>query len=122
MFFMASPAFAAAHKPVQAVVYKVDSVTTSTESGKLVITAHGAVKTGGWTSPALRARSSKDARVMAFEFVAVPPPPDAAVIEALVPIEAKTIAPAPAARISAVRVTAETNDATADLPDREDSN
>lgn len=117
VFFAVGPAFAAPHQPAPKVVYKVDSVTTKTESGKLVITARGATRSGGWTNPALRAKSSKDARVMAFEFVAVPPPPDAAVIQALVPLEARAIAPAPGARITEVRITTETNDVTTLLSD-----
>jgi|GEM_PF-1154041 len=117
-FLAVSPAFAAPHQSTPKVIYKVDTVTTKTESGKLVITARGAAKSGGWTSPALRAKSSKDARVMAFEFVAVPPPPDAAVIQALVPLEARAVAPAPGARITEVRITSETNDATILLSDK----
>jgi hypothetical protein len=112
----ATPAFAAPHKAQSEPVYKVDSVTATADNGKLVLTAHGAVSSGGWTNPHLRPKQSKDRHVMAFEFVAVPPPPDAAVIEALVPIEARTVAPRPAARVSEIRVDTQTNDATATIP------
>jgi hypothetical protein len=114
--FAVAPAVAAPHKTAPEPVYKVDSVVTTNDDGKLVITAHGAVSSGGWTNPHLRPKASKDAHVMAFEFVAVPPPPDAAVIEALVPVDAKTVAPRPAARISEIRVDAESNDAVTDVP------
>lgn len=119
--FAAAPAVAAPHKPPPEPIYKVDSVVTTNDQGKIVVTAHGAVKSGGWTNPHLRPKVSKDAHVMAFEFVAVPPPPDAAVIEALVPVEAKTIAPRPAARISEIRIDAESNDADAQIPDENGS-
>lgn len=56
---------------------------------------------------------------MAFDFVAVPPPPDAAVIEALVPVEAQTTTPKPAARISEIRVDSESNDASFKIPEEE---
>jgi hypothetical protein len=115
--FAIAPAAAAPHKATPEPVYKVDSVITTNEEGKLVVTARGAVNSGGWTNPRLRPKASKDAHVMAFEFVAVPPPPDAAVIEALVPIEARTIAPRPAARISEIRVDAASNDADVQIPD-----
>lgn len=117
--FAIAPAIAAPHKATPEPIYKVDSVVTTSDAGKLVVTAHGAVKSGGWTNPHLRPKLSKDAHVMAFEFVAVPPPPDAAVIEALVPIEAKTIAPRPAARISEIRIDAESNDEGAVIPDED---
>ncbi|HVT24746.1 MAG TPA: hypothetical protein VHD95_08980 [Rhizomicrobium sp.] len=114
--FAIAPAVAAPHKATPEPIYKVDSVVTTNEEGKLVVTARGAVNSGGWTNPRLRPKASKDAHVMAFEFVAIPPPPDAAVIEALVPIEAKTIAPRPGARISEIRVDAESNDADVRIP------
>lgn len=114
--FAIAPAVAAPHKATPEPIYKVDSVVTTNDAGKLVVTARGAVKSGGWTNPHLRPKLSKDAHVMAFEFVAVPPPPDAAVIEALVPIEAKTITPRPAARISEIRIDAESNDADVQIP------
>jgi len=112
-----APAFAASHKATsQEPVYKVDSVTATTDEGRLVVTAHGAVRSGGWTSPHLRAKLSKDMHVMTFEFVAVPPPPDAAVIQSLVPVEAKTIAPLPGPRISEIRIDGESNDASIRIP------
>jgi hypothetical protein len=117
--FAIAPAVAAPHKPPPEPIYKVDSVVTTNDEGKLVVTAHGAVNSGGWTNPHLRPKASKDAHVMAFEFVAVPPPPDAAVIQALVPVEAKTIAPRPGARISEIRVDAENNDADTGIPSEE---
>jgi len=115
----ATPAFAAPHKAAPEPIAKVDSITATTDDGKLVVTAHGAVNSGGWTSPHLRPKASKDAHVMAFEFVAVPPPPDAAVIQALVPVEAQTTTPRPAARISEIRVDGESNDASFKIPEEE---
>ncbi len=115
--FAIAPAFAASHKAAPAPVYKVDSVSASTDAGKLVVTAHGAVKSGGWSNPRLRQKISKNAHVMAFEFIAVPPPPDAAVIQALVPVEAKATASLPPARVSEIRVEAESNDAVTKIPE-----
>lgn len=115
--FASTSAFAAPHKTTPEPIYKVDTVSATTDEGKLVVTAHGAVSSGGWSNPHLRQKSSKDAHVVAFEFVAVPPPPDAAVIQALVPVEAKAIATVPAARVSEIRVEAESNDAVTKIPE-----
>lgn len=112
-----TPAFAAPHKAAAEPIFKVDTVSATADEGRLVITARGAVSSGGWTNPYLRQKNSKDAHVMAFEFVAVPPPPDAAVIQALVPIEARTTTSVPLARISEVRVDAASNEATIAIPD-----
>ncbi|HEY4125030.1 MAG TPA: hypothetical protein VGM36_10475 [Rhizomicrobium sp.] len=95
-------------------------MSATTSGGKLEVTAHGAVSSGGWSNPHLRQKSSKDAHVMAFEFVAVPPPPDAAVIQALVPVTAEATASVPAARVSEVRVDANSNDATVAIPVRDE--
>lgn len=116
-----TPAFAASHKASPEPVYKVDSVTATTDDGKLVVTARGAARSGGWTNPHLRPKLSKDAHVMAFEFVAVPPSPDAAVIQALVPLEAQTTTQRPAARVSEIRVDAESNDASFKIPSEDDN-
>jgi hypothetical protein len=115
--FAAVPAIAAPHKTVPELVYKVDTATAVNDDGKIVVTAHGAVSSGGWTNPHLRPKGSKDVHVMAFEFVAVPPPPDAAVIQALVPLAATTTTARPSAHVGQIRVEAESDDVTVAIPD-----
>ena len=58
--FAASSAFAAPRKAVPEPIFKVDTVTTSTDGGKLVVTARGAASSGGWTNPHLRQKDLQE--------------------------------------------------------------
>lgn len=111
-----APAWAA---PAQrnTLIYKVDSATARVTGRKLTITAQGAVRTGGWENPQLRVKPQRipETDTLVVEFVATPPPQDAAVIQALLPVSATVTVGLPRYATTKVKVVAETNDVTADI-------
>ncbi|MBN9557338.1 MAG: hypothetical protein J0I26_07405 [Alphaproteobacteria bacterium] len=92
-------------------VYRVDTVTIApAPAGKLSVTASGAVRTGGWINPQLRPKDhQKERDTLVYDFVAVPPPPTAAVIQVLVPLQAGIVIPMPHSNITRIRIETETN-------------
>ena len=98
-------------------IYKVDSATAQVTGRKLTITAQGAVSTGGWENPQLRVKPQRtpEADTLVVEFVATPPPQDAAVIQALLPVSATVTVGLPRYATTKVKVVAETNNVTADI-------
>ncbi len=100
-------------------VYKVDAVSAAIEHGKLVVRAHGAVRSGGWQNPRLQKIRSADAGTIALQFAATAPPPDAMVIQAILPVDAVLELPRPRTAIVAIKVFAETNNLSAPIAVRE---
>ena len=98
-------------------IYKVDSVAASISNGKLVVIAAGAVSTGGWGKPRLRVKPGHkpEADTLEFEFVAPPPAPGTAVIQALIPVSATLTTKLPPYGVTHVKVDAETNSAAAEI-------
>ena len=98
-------------------IYQVDGVTVSIDHGQMVVTATGAVNSGGWTQPHLQRKAVHPAEsdTEEFEFVATPPPSDTAVIQALLPVSAIGRFPLPRYGAMQVKVDAESNSATAPL-------
>lgn len=98
-------------------VYKVDSVTAGVKGRKLTISATGAVNSGGWENPHLHALRQRHAETdtLVVEFLASPPPPNAAVIQALLPVSATITIGLPRYATTKVKVVAETNAMTADI-------
>ena len=98
-------------------IYQVDGVTVSIDHGQMVVTATGAVSSGGWTLPHLQRKAVHPAEsdTEEFEFVATPPPSDTAVIQALLPVSAIGRFPLPHYGAVQVKVDAESNSATAPL-------
>jgi hypothetical protein len=75
-------------------VYKVDSVIATLSRGLLSIQVKGAVPSGGWKAAKLRlVHSPADPHTIVVDFLAVPPPPDAAVIKGQLPVSANTVVP-----------------------------
>jgi hypothetical protein len=111
--FAASAANAASVKPV----YRVDQATAVISGHHLVITAKGAVRTGGWTHPKLVVRSKPASRPSQLEvsFVATPPSGKAVVIQATVPVKVKLKTRVPRYGVAEVRVVSETNTVTAEI-------
>ena len=106
---------APANKPAAQQIYKVDSVIATNKGKTIVVQSKGAVQTGGWTQAKLRVLHN-DGHVLTMELVAVPPPPDMTVINALVPIKADAKIRTPhAAAIVSVRVQASANEVTAQV-------
>lgn len=116
MFAMAAAGPApAAGKVHNMLIYKVDSVSAQVTGRKLTISAKGAVSSGGWENPHLRARPqhAAESATLDVEFLATPPPEGAAVIRALLPVSATLTVTLPRYATTKVTVKAETNEATA---------
>ena len=96
-------------------IYKVDTVTVKASGSNLVVTATGAVNSGGWTLPHLHKREARapETDTAVVEFLATPPPPSVVVIQALVPVSATGRFPLPRYGTVQVRVVAESNSVTA---------
>lgn len=112
---MAVPAPAMAGGHVRSVpIYKVDRVTAEITGHKLLISAAGAVRTGGWQNPLLRVKPQHAAEtgILEVEFLATPPAKDAAVIQALLPVSATITVGLPRYATTKVKILAESNDIT----------
>lgn len=96
-------------------IYKVDTVTVKASGSDLVVTATGAVNSGGWTLPHLHIREARaaEADTAVVEFLATPPQLNVVVIQALVPVSAMARFPLPRYGTVQVQVVAETNSVTA---------
>jgi hypothetical protein len=92
-------------------VYRVDDATAEIINGHLVILANGAVKSGGWDRAQLRVLepSAPEAEVLEVEFVARPPAPTEAVVQALLPVATRKVARLPSYATVKVKIIAETN-------------
>lgn len=98
-------------------IYKVDAVTVKVSGQSLLVTATGAVSSGGWTSPQLRMREPHIAEqnTAVIDFLAKQPLPGEVVIQALVPVSATATFPLPPYGTVRVQVRAETNSVTAPI-------
>jgi hypothetical protein len=96
-------------------VYKVDSVIATLADGKLSIAVKGAVQSGGWKGAVLKlVRSPADPHTIVVDFLATPPPPNAPVIQGLLPISAATVVPMRKGIVT-VRAAADANDMTTQI-------
>ncbi len=98
-------------------VYRVDSVIAKTVRNHLVVTAKGAVISGGWTRPRLHLNPIHipESAVETIEFQATPPLDNAVVIQALLPISATAVFPLPHYGTVKVTVITQTNSVTAPI-------
>jgi hypothetical protein len=91
-------------------VYKIDRVTAAILHDRLVVTAEGAVNSGGWTLPRLHLDlAHAEAGSETIEFQATPPLANAVVIQALLPMTTTSVFPLPRAGVTQVTVVGETN-------------
>jgi hypothetical protein len=75
-------------------VYKVDSVIATLARGRLSIQVRGAVRSGGWKAAKLKlVRSPADPHTIVIDFLALPPPVGAPVIQGLLPVNANLVVP-----------------------------
>lgn len=110
----AATATAFAATPQQ--VYRVDAVTAKIVNRHLVVTAHGAVTSGGWTKPRLHLEPhTAEAPEETVEFLASPPANDKVVIQALLPVETTAVFPLPRYGAVRVKVTSQTNAVTTEI-------
>lgn len=98
-------------------VYRVDAVTAKTVNNHLVVTARGAVSSGGWTRPKLHLNPAHVAESPeeAIEFQASPPLGNSVVIQALLPISMTAVFPLPHYGTVRVKVLSQTNAVTAPI-------
>ena len=101
----------------QKLIYKVDQVTATTVGNRLVVTATGAVNSGGWTSPRLHLKEihMPESDTEVIEFLATPPRADAVVVQALLPVSVTAKLSLPRYATVQVKVVAETNSVTAPI-------
>jgi hypothetical protein len=104
---IAAPAEAAS----ATLVYRIDSATAKIEKRHLVISAKGAVRTGGWNKPDLRLKyiAVPETKTLQVIFVAIPPPRKQAVVQALLPVSARKVTKLPRYGAKQIRIVAETN-------------
>ena len=112
---------AAAPASAQTLVYRVDQATAVIDGNHLVVTAKGAVRTGGWERPRLIVRKAPHASGdIEVAFMATPPRDPATVVQSLLPVSVSMKTHLPKSGVAAVRVVAETNTVTAEIiPKRE---
>lgn len=95
-------------------VFKVDKVTATIVNARLVITASGAVTTGGWADARLHMVNfhKPDGDTEIVQFLASPPLADAIVIQALVPVATTATFPLPPTAVTRVKVVSASNSVT----------
>ena len=96
-------------------VYRVDTIAAKVLNNHLVVTASGAVASGGWSHPRLHLETTHvpESPEETIEFQATPPPPGSVVIQALLPITTTAVFPLPHYGTVRVKVTSQTNAVTA---------
>lgn len=112
---------AAAPAAAESSIYRVDSATAVISGKRLIVTARGAVRSGGWEKPRLVLQKPEKARgELEFDFVATPPDDSAVVVHALMPVTVRITTRLPRSGMAAVRVNAETNTVIAQIISRTD--
>jgi|HubBroStandDraft_5_1064220.scaffolds.fasta_scaffold21143_4 hypothetical protein len=103
----AAPSLAGDVRPI----FRVDDAKATIVNRRLVISASGAVRSGGWDRPRLWVRQPAvpEASTLEVEFVARPPGQRAAVVQALLPVAALKRARLPNYGTIRVKIIAETN-------------
>lgn len=97
-------------------VFRVDKVTAQIVRNRLVVSASGAVKSGGWTLPRLHFKGhAPESDTESFEFLATPPGARNVVIQALLPVETTAVFPLPRYGTVQVTIVSETNSVTAPI-------
>ena len=101
------PAFAGDAK----LIYRIDSATAKIEKHRLVISAQGAVNSGGWNNPHLRLEQIvvPETKTLQVIFVAIPPTRQKAVVQALLPVSASKVTKLPHYGAKEIRIVGETN-------------
>ena len=92
-------------------IYRVDSASAVIVGKHLVITANGAVEIGGWSKPELLIQklSVSEAKTLKTKFVAKPPASPESVVQGLLPIHVRKVAPLPRYGAIEVEITTATN-------------
>ena len=97
-------------------VYRVDAVTAKTVNNHLVVTASGAVSSGGWSRPRLHLTAHvAEAADQVIEFQASPPLGNSVVIQALLPVSTTAVFPLPHYGTIRIKVVSQSNAVTAPI-------
>ena len=98
-------------------IYKVDAVTVKLSGKSMLVTASGAVNSGGWTAAHLRLREAHrpESDTAVVDFLATPPSASEVVIQALIPVTVSATFSLPPYGTVQVQVTAQTNSVTAPI-------
>ncbi|MGA7712368.1 MAG: hypothetical protein WCA81_10735 [Rhizomicrobium sp.] len=112
-FFAVVVASAAAAAPSQR-IFRIDHAKVKIEDRRLVITADGAVRTGGWQKPRLRMHevAAPETNTLEVEFLATPPQTTHAVAQAILPVKATLKTGLPHYGAVQVKIVSETNSMT----------
>lgn len=107
---------AAVPAAAQTLVYRVDQATAVIDGNQLVVTAKGAVRSGGWGHPKLILRKSRhELGDIEIQFVATPPEDRSVVIQSVVPVRVSLTTRLPRSGVAAVKVSSETNSVIAEI-------
>jgi hypothetical protein len=98
-------------------ILRVDKVTAAIINNRLMVSASGAVNSGGWTMPRLHLQEVRvpESDTEVFEFLATPPTPSTVVIRALLPVQTTAVFPLPRYATVQVKVQAANNAITAPI-------
>lgn len=103
-------------------ILRIDQATAVIDGNRMIVSAKGAVATGGWENPRLIEKKSKhEPGDVVLEFVATPPENAAAVVQSVVPVSVSVRTRLPRAGVAAVRVISKTNSVTAQIIPKKDS-
>jgi hypothetical protein len=98
-------------------VYRIDSCAATIDGNEISVIASGATATGGWTNAQLRQRRAPrgEKNILVFELVATPPAPKKAVVQTVVPVNAKLSMRVPHGPIKQIEIDAEMNSSIAQV-------
>jgi hypothetical protein len=109
-------ALAAVPASAQTLVYRVDQATAVIDGSHLVVTAKGAVRSGGWEHPRLVLRKGgHEPGDIEIDFTATPPENSSVVIQSLLPVNVTLRTRLPRSGVAAVKVVSQTNSVTAEI-------
>jgi len=114
-------ALTASAAAAQTLVMRVDQATAIITGSNLIVSAKGAVRSGGWEHPRLILRQSKHALGdIEMDFIATPPQDAAVVAQSIVPVNVSLKTRLPKSGIAAVRINAQSNSVTAQIIPKSD--
>ncbi|MEI9989595.1 MAG: hypothetical protein WDM86_06120 [Rhizomicrobium sp.] len=117
LIFALAAATATGADAAPTLVFKIDKVTAAIVRNRLVVSATGAVRSGGWKLPRLHMKEFRvpESDTEVIEFLASPPGAGEVVIQALLPVTATAVFPLPRYATVQVKVLSETNSVTAPI-------
>ncbi|MBV9331917.1 MAG: hypothetical protein JOZ55_10230 [Alphaproteobacteria bacterium] len=117
VFFLALISAASAAPAVHPrLVYRVDRVSAFVDGKQLAIAVSGAVASGGYSHPRLKAKPARrGSHILLVQFLADPPPANRTFVQELLPIAAEMRMPAPRMDVAAITVSSQSNEITSEV-------